>query len=119
LATPERLVYVPKVLLPLAVLPLVRPGWLLPAAPILAMNLISEWPTTTSLEVHYLTPALPFLAAGALEGASRLFSRRMGLALAALTGAALIGHVVAGGTPLSIGFASDVFRPDADTIAAR
>ena len=115
LATPARLTYLPSVLAPLALLTLARPGWLLPAAPILAINLLSEWPTTTSLEVQYLTPALPFLVAGALEGAAALRGK-LGVVLAL---AALTGHVVAGGTPLSIGFDARAFRPDEDSMAAR
>lgn len=120
LATPARLTYLPRVLAPLALLTLARPAWLLPVAPILAINLISEWPTTTSLEVQYLTPALPFLVAGALEGATlradRLSIRVLGGVLVA---AAFLGHVIAGGTPLSIGFDASAFRPDPDTLAAR
>lgn len=116
LATPARLTYLPSVLAPLALLTLARPGWLLPAAPILAINLISEWPSTTSLEVQYLTPALPFLVAGALEGATLRPAIKLGPVLAL---AALIGHVVAGGTPLSIGFDARAFRPDEDSAAAR
>ncbi|HJL16551.1 MAG TPA: DUF2079 domain-containing protein [Sandaracinaceae bacterium LLY-WYZ-13_1] len=119
LATPERLAYLPKVLAPLALLPLARPRWLLPAAPLLAINLVSDWPTTTDLDVHYLTPALPFLVAGALAGAGRLapYTRRATPWLLAVP--VLIGHVVAGGSPLSLDFEADAYRPDANTAAAR
>lgn len=120
LATPERLSYLPRVLAPLAMLTFARPGWLLPALPILAINLISEWPTTTSLEVQYLTPALPFLVAGALDGTAMrgdAFSKRIfGVVLLV---AAFAGQVIAGGTPLSLGFDASAFRPDPDSAAAR
>jgi hypothetical protein len=115
LATPERLAYLPKVLAPLAFLTLARPSWIVPALPVLGMNLVSEWPTTTSIEVQYLTPALPFFVAGALEGGARISAR----APAALVAAAVAGHVALGGTPLSAGFRAESFRPDADSVAAR
>lgn len=116
LATPARLTYLPRVLAPLALLTLLRPSWLLPALPVLAINLISDWPTTTSLEVQYLTPALPFLVAGAVEGAARFPSSRIGIVL---VGASLVGHLVAGGSPLSLRYDPSAFRPDVDTAAAR
>lgn len=115
LSTPARLAYLPTVLAPLALLPLLRPSWLVPTLPVLAVNLISDWPTTTQLDVHYLTPALPFLVAGALDGAGRL--PRFGKW--PLLAAALIGHALAGGTPLSRTFDAAAFRPDADTLDAR
>lgn len=82
LAAPVRWSYPLRVLAPLALLPLLGWRWLLPAAPLLAINLLSHFPTTTNLDSHYLTPALPFLVAAALAGLSRL--RRRGPALVAL-----------------------------------
>lgn len=117
LSTPERLGYLPKVLAPLALLPLLRPKWFLPIAPLLAINLISEWPTTTDLDVHYLTPALPFLVAGAIDGAGRLATHRA-IVLPTLAAATLIGHVIAGGTPLALDFDAEVFSPDQRTVGA-
>lgn len=130
LATSERLLYLPKVLAPLALLPLVRPAWFLPALPILGINLVSDWPTITHLDAHYLTPALPFLVAAALDGAGRLAQLpaaiptrahpgRAGIAAWALVIPVGIGHLVAGGTPLSLDFPGDAFRPDDNTAAAR
>lgn len=119
LATPARLLYLPKVLAPLALLPLLRPGWLLPTLPLLAINLVSEWPTTTDLDVHYLTPALPFLVAGALDGAGRLTASARGFAPLAVVVPVLAGHAIAGGTPLSLDFPAEAFRPDAQTRAGR
>ncbi len=119
LATSERLLYLPKILAPLFFLPLARPRWLLPAAPIVAINLISEWPTTTSLEVHYLTPAVPFLIAGALEGAGAIASRAPMIASAAIVTASLVAHAIAGGTPIALDFDRDAFHPDSNTHAAR
>jgi uncharacterized membrane protein len=115
LATWDRLTYLPKILAPLGFLTLLKPRWLIPALPILAINLVSEWPTATDLDVHYLTPALPFLIAGALDGASRV--KRHGLYLCFVP--ALIGHVIAGGTPISIDHPWEAFTPDANMHAAR
>jgi uncharacterized membrane protein len=73
LGTPERLAYLPTVLAPLGlVLPLLSPRLLLCAAPVLAVNLLSQFPTTTRLDSHYLTPAMPLLFAAAVQGAARL-----------------------------------------------
>lgn len=120
LAAPHRLAYLPKVLAPLALLPLLRPRWLVPAAPVLAVNLVSEWPTTTHLDVHYLTPALPFLVAGALEGAAVLARGGARLVvLAALAILALASHAVAGGTPLSFDFDAPAFARDHRSDGAR
>lgn len=118
LATPERLLYLPKILAPLAFLPLLRARWLLPTAPILAINLISEWPTTTDLDVHYLTPALPFLVAGALDGAGRLRDKLPFAIVVAPLVVVFLGHVAAGGTPLSLDFDAAAFRPDLRSTAA-
>ena len=118
-----RLAYVPKVLLPLAFLPLARSRWLLPTVPIIAMNLLSAWPTTTDLDVHYLTPALPFLVAGALDGAGRLsrraahLPRHLTLLLAVVP--PIVGHLIAGGSPLSLDFDARAFTRDANYDAAR
>ena len=119
LATPERLLYLPKILAPLAFLPLLRARWLVPTIPLLAINLLSDWPTITDLDVHYLTPALPFLLAGALDGAGRIAERAPITVSLALVVGALVGHGIAGGTPLSLDYAAADFRPDVDTDAMR
>jgi len=72
LAAPARLLYLPTVLATVALLPLLRPRLLLPVLPLLLVNLVSAFPTTTDVASHYLTPALPFVVAAALDGASRL-----------------------------------------------
>ncbi|QQR90811.1 MAG: DUF2079 domain-containing protein [Myxococcales bacterium] len=69
LLAPERALYVPKLLLSVGLLfPLLSPKWLLLTLPTIAINLISVFPNTTSLDSHYLTPALPFLVAASLDG---------------------------------------------------
>jgi len=108
LFTAERLLYVPKVLLPFALLPILGRRWLWVAAPILAVNFLSAFPTTVDLASHYLTPALPALACAALDGAVAVGKR---LALPALAVAALVAYAIAGRVPLD--------HADARTAAAR
>jgi len=130
LTAPSRLLYALTVLAPVGlVLPLLAPRWLLPALPVLAVNLVSHFPTTLDLPSHYLTPALPFVLAAAIEGASRLVlrlreTRRAPLMSAAVLVPALIAHVIAGGTPLSrdfpvSAFVRDTFTRDAAQIVAQ
>lgn len=115
LSLPRRLTYLPIVLGPLALLPLVRPRWLLVASPVLAINLLSDFPSTTQLDSHYLTPALPALVVGALDGASVLSARRVRVAGPALVVALVLGHLAAGGTPLAADFDRSAFVPDERT----
>jgi uncharacterized membrane protein len=114
LGTPTRLAYLPAVLLPLAFLPLARPWLLLPTLPTFAISLLSAWPTATDLDVHYLTPALPFLVAAALDAPLRL--PRYGAA-ALLLVPTLVAHVLWGGTPLSIAFDAPSFQRRAEHAA--
>jgi len=105
LSAPERLRYLPKILFPLALLPLLSPRWLLVAAPVLAINLLSDFPTTTDMDEHYLTPAVPVLVVGALDGVERVVrGLSPPLAAAGLTAAVLASHLLAGGTPASAAF---------------
>ncbi len=127
LVAPRRLLYGVTVLAPVGLVwPLLRPRWLIPALPALAVNLVSHFPTTLDLASHYLTPALPFVLAAAIEGMAHLVARlraRPGasravtsrLAPALLGVPALLGHVLAGGTPLSRDFPMSAFRADAFT----
>jgi len=120
LGAPRRLAYPLALLAPLAFLPLARPVWLLAAAPAVAVNLASSYPTTLDLDVHYLVPALPGLVAAAVDGAAAA-ARRVGRAatLTALLLAVAGAQVLAGGTPLSPGFDAAAYRVDARTHAAR
>lgn len=127
---PARRGYLLRVLWPLACLPLLAPRWWWPALPVLAINLLSEFPTSVELYSHYLTPALPPLAVGAVAGAAKLrawlartqwalrFPQLNGLPAVALLLAAAAGNVVAGALPWSRPYDKAAFLPDADTIAA-
>lgn len=74
-AATKRLTYLPRVLGPLALLPLAAPRQLIAAAPVLAICLLSSFPTTTRIDSHYFTPALPFLVVGAIEAAASIGAR--------------------------------------------
>ena len=124
LTAPARLLYAVTVLAPVGlVLPLFAPRWLIPALPVLAVNLVSHFPTTLDLQSHYLTPALPFVLAAAIQGAAKLATylrepRRARAVAAMLATPALIAHVVAGGTPLARDFPVSAFVRDDFTRAA-
>jgi uncharacterized membrane protein len=140
---PARLLYVPTVLAPLGlVLPLVAPRFAFCAAPVLLVNLLSHFPTTTRLDSHYLTPAMPLLFAAAVEGAARLSRRRAptserseaaagriwpeaapvgwrAVPIALLGTSALVAHVIAGALPFGGWHDPRAFVPDHDARVAR
>lgn len=123
-ASPRRWSYPLRVLAPLGLLPLLAPRLLLCAAPTLALNLISEFPTTTELYSHYLTPAVPALLAATVPGvirashAPRAWLRHrsarswQAFARSALGVATLSASVARGGLPWSLDFAAADFRSD-------
>jgi hypothetical protein len=130
LAAPERLSYLPRVLLPLALLPLAAPRYLLVALPPLALNLLSAFPTASALYSHYLTPAVPPLVLGALAGAEALRVRLAGwrarlpappaperLSLGLLLAAALAGNALASGLPWARDFELADYHAGASTPA--
>jgi hypothetical protein len=116
---PARLLYPLVVLAPLALLPLFAPRVALAAAPPVLLNLLSEFPTAVEYYSHYLTPALPPLAAAAVYAlAGRpTGGRRSGLL--ALGVAALIASLLAGGLPWSLDFPAQDFRPGPRTAERR
>lgn len=121
LSEPERLVYLPMVLAPLAFLPLLAPELVI-AAPLLALSLLSEFPTATQIDSHYLTPALPVLVAASVVGLDRVRTR-VGWAIDAplalpLFSACLVACLVGGGLPFSGNFDGRAFVRDANTDVA-
>jgi uncharacterized membrane protein len=137
LLAPERLSYLPRLLAPLALLPLLAPRHLLVALPPLALNLLSEFPTASELRSHYLTPAVPALVVAAIAGLDAIATRaaRIGwrgasdartrtappaaIGLCALLLCSLAGHVLAGGLPGAPAFSLADFRADRATAARR
>jgi uncharacterized membrane protein len=88
--------YLLELSLPLAGLFVAAPLLLLPAAPELAANLLSEISTQTSIEFHYTAPIAPFLVAGAILGAARLPRLVPVVLIASLAGAGFLGPLRAG-----------------------
>jgi uncharacterized membrane protein len=75
-ATQSRdLAYLGDLLLPLLALPLLAPLAALTAVPDLALSLLSDTRTQTSIHFHYTAGALPGLMVGAVLGAARLRRR--------------------------------------------
>ncbi len=105
-----RSTYLPRILAPLCLLPLLAPRYLLVAAPVLALNLVSAFPTTTQLDSHYLSLAVPPLAAAALSAMGRL--PKPSLVGTALALALVASYAVAGF------WGGRAFVPDARTEAA-
>lgn len=64
--------YLFHLLVPLAFLSLLGAGAALTATPEVALNLLSDVPTQTSIHFHYTAAAIPGLVAGAIFGAARL-----------------------------------------------
>jgi uncharacterized membrane protein len=67
--------YLATLLLPLLALPLVAPLAALTAAPVIALSLLSDTRTQTSIHFHYTAGAIPGLMVAAVLGAARLRRR--------------------------------------------
>lgn len=72
--TPEKVVYLALMLLPLALLPLLAPDVAILAAPPLAMNLLSLRPFQITVREQYQALVIPGLVLAAIIGAARLWS---------------------------------------------
>jgi uncharacterized membrane protein len=121
---PAKLWYLPKLLLPVALLPLLAPRWLLFGVPFLAINLISSFPTTPEFYSHYLTPAVPAIVIAAIDGLSVLVKffetqRVRHVAFATLFACLSFASWRNGGLPWSRDFDATAFVPDAFTAEAR
>ena len=140
LTTSARLFYIIKLMGPLALTPLIKPRWIIPILPTLGMNVLSQFPNTTALDSHYLTPALPFLIVAGIEGFAwgrdALVQRWSYLSIeiksarqTPLSTATLcvtlwvmtlgVAHYYAGGTPLARDYPAWDFKADEHTQHAR
>ena len=81
----------PALLGPFLLLPLLRPRWLLIAAPLLAQHLLSWRSTEWSLGAHYPAPFIPLFWIAAAEAVTRMRAQR--IVSAALLGACVVAHV--------------------------
>jgi len=122
---PKRWLYLPMVLCPLGFLPLMAPRYLLVAAPFLALNLISTFPTTLEMYSHYLTPALPSLIVATFEGLAVLCVRvdmawawLGNFGVSTLLGLGIAANVFGGAYPWCARFDRAAFQEDARTAQA-
>ncbi len=134
IATPGKWLYLPRLLAPLAFLPLLAPRWLLPALAPLAINFLSAWPTAIQPRSHYSLLIVPFLFVAAIYGAGvvidakhplggpmvRPTGRKMLLITTiALLIASLGSQYRSGATPLSRHWNYQHFVTDSRTLSLR
>ena len=112
--SPARLHYVALLLAPLAFLPVAAPRWWIPLAPVLAVNLLSTFPTAIDIKEHYSTPALPLLVAAAIEAITKARDNLRVPLLASVAATSLATLIAFGVNPTA-----SVFRADARTSASR
>jgi hypothetical protein len=113
---PDKLLYLPRLLAVLSFFPLRAARLLLPAAPYLALNLLSAFPTSCQQFSHYLTPAVPALVVAGVVGTTAIRKRAISV-LWYFTLA--LAHFALGGSPLSRDFDRAAFWPDGASAAAR
>jgi hypothetical protein len=119
---PERLRYPFMVAAMFAGLPLLAPRLVLVAAPPLALNWLSAFPTANTSYTHYLTPALPALMYAAVDALHRLAAhgpRARRLGSSALLLASALFSLWLGGMPWSHDYARGDYRADAATMNRR
>ncbi len=112
---PERLLYLPRVLLPLAFMPLRAPWVLAVAMPALAINLISVFGTSLEQYSHYLSAAVPPLVAAGVIGLGKTRGRAP---VALVLACASVSHLAWSGLPWARDFDAQAFRADARTLSA-
>ncbi len=113
---PKRLWYLAQVLAPLSFFSLRAPWFLLVAAPTLALNLLSVFPTAQAQDSHYLTIAVPAIVAAGVVGLAATRARFVQFAAAIALG---IAHFALAGLPWSRDFERSAFKADAQTQAAQ
>jgi uncharacterized membrane protein len=95
--------YLVNLILPLAGVCLLAPLALIPALPLLAINLLSSAHGQTSIHFHYTAGEIPILVAATVLGATWLAGKRHSLAVWIVGGvlaAAIIGNYALGPLPL-------------------
>ncbi len=89
-AAPGDLAYLVDLLTPLGGLPLLSPLLAASALPEIALNLLSDTETQTSIHFHYTAGAIPGLVAGAVLGAAKVQRRWPGASPALAKGLVLV-----------------------------
>lgn len=114
LATMDRLLYLPVLLWPLGCLGLLAPRYLVGALPIIAINLLSDFPRVRTIEAHYATAIAPLVIGASLVGVGALrrfverhthrrSARQVNLAiLCACFALSTVAQVEHGGSPLAL-----------------
>jgi len=74
-SSPDRLGYVAGLLAGTGFLPIFAPVFLVMSLPVLAANVLSDYPAMFSGEFHYSAPVMPFVIIGAIYGAGWLTDR--------------------------------------------
>ena len=110
-STTRRLAWIPLTLAPLAFVSLRAPKWLLATLPVYGVTLLSAFPTTTDMDVHYLVPAVPVIVAAALVGLQAL-----PMLARPVVGLVSLGALLLLGTGM---LDRDAFREDARAQSAR
>jgi len=92
---PDKLLYLFRMVAPLAFLPLLSPGVLFLCLPNLLLNLLATHPWVANIVYHYNAPLVPFIFIAGIAGLSRLKPRlRTDTALRRATAAAAIVGVI-------------------------
>jgi hypothetical protein len=73
----EDVIYLILLLFPVAFMLVFAPGIALASSALVAMNLVSDWPTTTNPKFQYTSPLIPFLITAAIFGAARFSPGRV------------------------------------------
>jgi uncharacterized membrane protein len=90
--------YLLQLVVPLALLPLLSPLFLVAAVPELVLNLLSSAETQASIHFHYTAAEIPILVPAAIYGAKHL-GRWSRFAAPAVVVAAIVGNYVLGPLP--------------------
>jgi hypothetical protein len=112
LVSEGRPLYLVWLILPVACLPLAAPRWLAGAAPLVAINLLSDVPGVRAIQAHYITAAAPFLVGAALIGCWRVAPILGRAAPFMLLVASAAAFVYRGATPASPEWRWEAYRDD-------
>jgi uncharacterized membrane protein len=112
----EKLQVIFDLLAPLGFTPLLYPPALLPALPILAINLLAESTWQHSIHAHYMAPILPFIWIAVAEGLTGLPLKRspervLSLATFALLNTTLIAYAFSPFPPGRAFRLADIYQP--------
>jgi uncharacterized membrane protein len=73
----DKIRYLLQLFAPLAFLPFLRPRWIVALAPVLVMNLLSEYPLMHAIHNQYTAELIPVLFAGVIDSVGTVWGRRV------------------------------------------